>query len=268
MRVANNPRATAIQIYRLANRDLNAALLHPNASLDFLMEYPEHLDVILQSPAWALHCLDEPERTMRWVWRTRTEVEQKKITRLCQAHSKTGVERRRLVAWAVECAGTAAKVWRAYAPEDKQPANARRMALRWVLGILPGDGDLYHAELSHAALSAANVAMSVTLRGATTGDPRIIAAGDAADAAASAASAIYSAPQSETYSTIASLCVSYVFLASNAAADAVALTDQEKRLEIIQRQLMRLRDHLAGRVLWLERALARIQTQERRAARL
>jgi len=136
MRVADNPKATVKQIMRLAKKDVEAALRHPNAPLEFLLDRGSlRVQTVLSNPAWPLHKLSNPSATLAFECGYRIRSAEGSIERLAFLTAGTDVGMLRLLAWAIECAVMAAPVHRRWYPEEYRPVLARRMALRWLTGL-------------------------------------------------------------------------------------------------------------------------------------
>ncbi len=248
-RIAINPRATPAQIARLAKKDLPAALQHPNAPLSFLLSHPDRLDVILANPAWSLHCLSEPDLTYRFLTEAQLNLLRNKIKNLVSEMRYTCAERKRVIAWAVECAGGAVALYRGdWRTTSRFPAAARREALRYVAGL--------------AFPSFPPPPSPVPMDGGTR--QRIGYARGASEAvwsAAYAASRVETAPDDAKAQIEARSAANCADLAASAASKAYL--DLGQRVAIVTRQYQRLKEHVAGKVPWVERVLAKQRREER-----
>jgi len=252
-RVANSPRATPAQIERLAKKDLRAALSHPNAPLSFLLQHPDRWTLIAASPAWALHSLESPEVTTKFITDARIYIANGEIQRLSSELRRTDAERRRLVAWTVEVAGTVVPGWRRHVLDHPCPSHQRRTALRWLIGLeaeatrFMGLNDFPAIPYLAAALNAIQGCLATAVYASQY---RVIEGRSTPQAKYALDSMVNYARGTATH-------------VQSTIADPVA------RMTEAERQAMRLKDFFCGRVLWIEKVIARLarESKQQRGAR-
>jgi len=252
-RVANNPLATPLQIERLAKKDLCAALSHPNAHLPFLLQHPDRWTLIAASPAWALHSLESPEVATKFITDARIYRANGEIQRLSTELRRTDAERRRLVAWAVEVAGTVAPGWRRHAPDHVCPSYQRRTALRWLIG-LEAEATRFMGGNSFPAVPYATHAVTAIQH----------CLGAASHASQYGTTLRHSTPQAKY-----ALDSMVNYARGTATYVQATIADPVARMAEAERQAVRLKDFFCGRVLWIEKVIARLQreSKQQRGAR-
>jgi len=259
MRVADDPLATPAQIERLAKKDLRAALLHPNVTLEFQLSHPNHLDVILGSPAWPLHCLAEPGLTSQFVTTVRLPLLREALRLLCRKMADSDTGRRRLIGWAVECVTQALPIWHTQRPKDSRPAQAKLAAKTWI------GKDLQAGLLSFIADAADQARHDTYMEGHTVASWAARSASAVALAASEAQQASCSSPvirPSYEFNTF-----EYTYEAARHAAEAISRNEPIQRMQLTAKQLARLERCEAGRVPWIERAILARQAETDRKKR-
>ncbi len=115
---------TQAQIEQLAESDLDAALAHPNASFEFLIQHPKKLKLIQANPAWVLISLEKPEAVETFELSARLQLAEEEIKSLCTEAIETEAGKFKLLAWLLNSARSVLWIWDEKYPEDKRPAQA------------------------------------------------------------------------------------------------------------------------------------------------
>ena len=253
LRVADNPKASRAQIARLAKKDLAAALIHPNAPLELLLDHPEHYPLIArQNPAWVLHTLSNPFETRRLYLLYEQGALKEALDRLCLP--RTLEDRKRIVTAILEGLqryvepGVKFEAGRVNSFWDTRLQRARREILRWVLGLpVGGFADRWASDAARDAnaVAAKNPSKTERLRFADAHVQLAAVCGAVNDANS------LSLPQG--FGVSSKEFKHHVFKIFRAKSEH----DIEEQVQEWARVLAIMEKHLAGKVAWVERALRR-----------